>query len=278
MPNRIRLSHTELEALCRDVRLHSLDMISRAKSSHIGSVFSAVEILGCLYGGILRVQPEMPDWPDRDRFVLSKGHACAGLYAVLALRGFFPVERLAEFCVDGGTLVGHATHIGVPGLEVSTGALGHGLALAVGLATGLQRQENPAGVYALLSDGECDEGSTWEAALLAPAWKLSNLTVIVDYNKIQSLGRVDEVLPLEPFGDKWRAFGWKVKEADGHNVDELSSLLDPASWVSEGPRCIIAHTVKGKGVSFMEDDLLWHYRTPQGDEYEQARRELLGIR
>ena len=264
----------DLTAFAREVRLRSLDMISRAKSSHIGSVFSSVEILTCLYGGIMRVRPGEPDWPGRDRFVMSKGHGGVGLYATLALRGFFPTERLDEFYVDGATLAGHVTHKGVPGIEVSTGALGHGTALAVGLATGLRRQDSPARVFALLSDGECDEGSTWEAVLLAPAWKLDNLTLIVDYNKIQSLGRVDEIVPLEPFAEKWRSFRWAVREVDGHDIDQLNEAIDPKRWVVEGPRCIIAHTVKGKGVSFMEDDLLWHYRTPQGDEYDRAKAEL----
>ena len=263
---------TELAA---DIRRTSLEMISQAKSSHIGSVFSAVEILAVLYGRVLRVRPDEPDWPDRDRFVLSKGHACAGLYAVLGLRGFFPTARLTEFYVDGGSLAGHATHKGVPGVEVSTGSLGHGLALSVGLAAGAKRKGAPWRVFAILSDGECDEGSTWEAALLAPQLGLVNLTIIVDFNKIQSLGRVDEVLPLEPFADKWRAFAWDVVEVDGHDVDALATVLE-AEAVEGKPRCVIAHTTKGKGVSFMEDDLLWHYRTPQGEELAAARAELEG--
>ncbi len=270
-----RLQPEKIQELARDIRLASLRMISKGGSSHIGSVFSSVEILACLYGSVMRVHPAEPDWPERDRFVMSKGHAAAGLYATLALRGFFPRERLEQFYVDDGTLVGHVTHKDVPGVEVSTGALGHGLALAVGLATGAQRLGASWRVFALLSDGECDEGSTWEAALLAPAWKLSNLTVIVDYNKIQSLGRVDEVLPLEPFADKWKAFGWATREIDGHDVSALVESLDPESWPSEKqPRCVIAHTIKGKGVSFMEDDLLWHYRSPQGEEFERALAEL----
>jgi len=271
-----RLTVEELRRLAKEIRLISLQMISRANSSHIGTVFSCVETLACLYGGVLRVRPEDPEWSGRDRFVMSKGHGAAGLYATLAIRGFFPRERLNEFYVDGGSLYGHVTHKGVPGIDVSTGALGHGLALAVGLAAGAARLSMGWRVFALLSDGECDEGSTWEAALLAPAWKLTNLTVIVDYNKIQSLGRVDEVVPLEPFADKWRAFGWDTREVDGHDVRGLLGFLDPDGWQPAGgrPRCIIAHTIKGKGVSFMEDDLLWHYRTPKGEEYERAREEL----
>jgi transketolase len=261
--------------MSREIRRLTLEMTSRAKSSHVGSVFSAAEILATLYGRILNVRPAQPDWPSRDRFVLSKGHGCAGLYAALAIRGYFPVKRLEEFYVDGGSLYGHATHKGVPGVEVSSGSLGHGLAIAVGLASGALRSEQPWRVFALLSDGECDEGSTWEAALLAPAWKLDNLTVIVDYNKIQSLGRVDEVIPLEPFAEKWAAFGWSVKSIDGHDCDALAETLDPDKWRADGrPRCVIAHTVKGKGVTFMEDDLLWHYRSPQGDELARALAEV----
>ncbi|OLD92111.1 MAG: transketolase [Chloroflexi bacterium 13_1_20CM_4_66_7] len=250
-------------------------MISRANAAHVGTVFSCAELLACLYGRILRVRPAQPAWPDRDRFVMSKGHGSAGLYAALALRGFFPLGRLDEFSVDGGSLYGHVTHRGVPGVDVSTGALGHGLALAVGFAAGAMRQAVPWRVFALLSDGECDEGSTWEAALLAPAWKQSNLTAIIDYNKIQSLGRVEDILPLEPFAEKWKAFGWDTREVDGHDIPALLEALDPERWVpTHRPRCVIAHTVKGKGVSFMEDALLWHYRTPKGEEYERALAEL----
>lgn len=270
------MTTAELRGFARDIREQSLLMISRARASHVGSVFSCADILAVLYGAVLRVEPGQPTWPNRDRFVMSKGHACAGLYAALALREFFPMQRLEGFYVDGGSLLGHATHRGVPGMEVSTGSLGHGLALAVGLSAGAKRLRAPWRTYALLSDGECDEGSTWEAALLAPALKLDGLTVIVDYNKIQSLGRVEEVIDLEPFSDKWRSFGWQVREVDGHDVDALSEVLDPRPWVPEEdrPRCVIAHTVKGKGVSFMEDDLLWHYRCPQGDELEQALTEV----
>ena len=269
------LTPDELRRLAKDIRLASLRMISRAGASHVGTVFSCAETLACLYGAVLRVRPAEPDWSKRDRFVMSKGHGAAGLYAALALRGFFPRERLDEFYVDGGTLYGHVTHRGVPGVDVSSGALGHGLALAVGLATGAARLGEAWRVFALLSDGECDEGSTWEAALLAPAWQLANLTAIIDYNKIQSLGRVEDVLPLEPLTEKWRAFGWDTREIDGHDISALLDALDPERWVpTSRPRCVIAHTVKGKGVSFMEDDLLWHYRAPKGEEYDRALAEL----
>ena len=186
------------------------------------------------------------------------------------------MSRLDEFYTDGGTLPGHVTHKGIPGVEVSTGSLGHGLALGIGIATGAKRRGEDWRVFVLLSDGECDEGSTWEAALLGPAWKLDNLTVIIDYNKIQSLGRVEEVLDLEPFADKWRAFGWDVCEVEGHRVEELREALTGESRGpdSQRPLCVIAHTVKGKGVSFMEDDLLWHYRCPRDEEFDQAMAEL----
>lgn len=265
----------ELESLARRIRVKTIEMTNRAGSSHVGSVLSAVEILTALYGSVMRVYPEDPEREDRDRFVMSKGHAAAGLYAVLSFRGFFPEARLDEFYIDGGSLAGHATHKGVPGVEVSTGSLGHGMALATGLAYGAKRLGQRWHTYVLLSDGECDEGSTWEAALLAAAWRLDNLTAVIDYNKIQSLGRVDEVLDLEPFADKWRSFGWDVREVDGHDLEVLLTTLDPNAWCpDQRPRMVLAHTVKGKGVSFMEDQLLWHYRTPRGEEFEKAMAEL----
>ena len=267
------MAHAQMKEFARWVRMTTLEMTHNARSSHVGSIYSCVEILTCLYNGVLRVRPDDPDWPERDRFVMSKGHAAAGLYAVLSRKGFFPEARLAEFYLDGGSLAGHVTHKGVPGVEVSTGSLGHGLGLATGLALGAKRTGSDWRVFALLSDGECDEGSTWEAALFAPNRGLDNLTVIVDYNKIQSLGRVDEVMPLEPFADKWRSFGWDTCEVDGHDLMALNDLFHKP--MSPGrPRCVLAHTVKGKGVSFMEDTLLWHYRSPQGEEYQQALEEL----
>ena len=233
-----------------------------------------VELLIVLYGEVLQVRPQEPAWPGRDRFLLSKGHACAALYAVLAERGFFPLNWLDDFYLDGGHLAGHATHTCAPGVEVSTGSLGHGLSLACGMALAHQRDTTGVRVFALLSDGECDEGSTWEAVLFAGHHRLDNLTVIVDYNKIQSLGTVKEVLDLEPFADKWRSFGWAVREIDGHDFLQIRDVLTGVPLETGKPNCIIAHTVKGKGVSFMEDTLLWHYRSPQGEELERAIREI----
>lgn len=263
-------------ALAKKVRLHALHMIHRAKSSHLGSAYSMADLLAVLYGRILRIDPEKPDAADRDRFILSKGHACAALYAVLAERGFFPKEWLQGFYQDGARLAGHATHVGVPGVEVSTGSLGHGLPIACGMALAGKRDRQSHRVFTLLSDGECDEGSTWEAVLFAPHHQLDNLIAIVDYNQIQSLGTVKEVLDLEPFAAKWKAFGWAVREIDGHDCAQIERVLSNLPVEPGKPTCVVAHTVKGKGVSFMENKLLWHYRAPDGDEMARALAELGG--
>jgi transketolase len=265
---------SELRELARRIRVHAVQMTSRAKSSHVASSMSMAEILTVLYRRILRVRPESPDAPDRDRLVLSKGHACAGLYAVLAECGFFPPEWLESFYIDGAKLPGHATSDGIPGVEVSTGSLGHGLPVACGMALAAKRDGCGHRVFAVLSDGECDEGSNWEAILFAPQYQLDNLVVIVDYNKIQSLASVKNVLELEPFADKWRAFRWAVREVDGHDVAALDEVLSGVPFEPGRPSCLIAHTVKGKGVSFMENTVLWHYRTPQGEEFQRAMAEL----
>jgi transketolase len=232
------------------------------------------ELLAVLYSGVLRVDPARPDWPERDRFILSKGHGCAGLYAVLAERGFFPRSWLDGFYLDGSRLSGHITHPGVPGVEVSTGALGHGLPIGCGMALAAKRDGHGYRVVTLLSDGDCDEGSTWEAAMFASHHKLDNLVAVVDYNKIQSLGTVKETLDLEPFADKWRAFGWGVQEIDGHDVRQVEQALTSVPFSVGRPSCVIAHTVKGKGVSFMEHQVLWHYRAPDPDEFSKAMAEL----
>jgi transketolase len=266
----------DASSLARQIRVQVAQMIHRAKSSHLASAFSMAELLAVLYAKILRIDPERPNWAERDRLILSKGHACAALYVVLAELGFFPKEWLDDFYQDGARLAGHATHVGVPGVELSTGSLGHGLAVACGMALAGKRDGSSYRVFSLLSDGECDEGSVWEAALFAPHHRLDNLIVIVDYNKIQSLGTVKEVLDLEPFAPKWRAFGWAVQEIDGHDVEQIERILAVVPREQEKPTCIIAHTVKGKGVSFMENKLLWHYRAPDNDEMARALDELGG--
>lgn len=270
----IYMIDTDLQDLARRIRKHVLAMTSRANSSHIGSNYSMVELLIVLYTRILRVDPCRPDWPDRDRFILSKGHGCAAYYAVLAETGFFPVEWLETFYADGSRLAGHATHTYVPGIEISTGSLGHGLSVAAGMALAAKRDGKSWRVFCLLSDGECDEGSTWEPILFAPQHRLDNLIAIVDYNKIQSLGTVKEVIDLDPFAAKWQTFGWSVREVDGHNLEQIEDALRQVPYESARPSCLIAHTIKGKGVSFMENKLLWHYRSPQGEEYQAALSEL----
>ena len=259
--------------LANRIRQHVVRMTSEAKSSHVGTSLSMADLLAVLYGGVLRVDPAEPDWADRDRFILSKGHGCAGLYAVLAEQGFFPVEQLQGFCRDGSDLLGHASH-GIPGVELSTGSLGHGLSVAAGMAWGARHDERDHRVVVLLSDGECNEGSTWEPLIFAAHHRLDNLVAVVDYNKIQSLGRVADVLKLEPFVDKWQSFGWEVRELDGHDVGQVEDTLLNLPFTRGRPSCVVAHTIKGKGVSFMEDKLLWHYRSPQGAEFRAAMSEL----
>ncbi len=266
----------DTQELANRIRVHALRMTSGGGSSHIGSVFSMADILAVLYGEILRVDPSNPQWKDRDRFILSKGHAGAGVYAALAERGFFPIEKLASHYRDGSDLSGHVSHKGVPGVELSTGSLGHGLPVGTGMAYAGMLDGASHRVFVLLSDGECDEGSNWEAILFASHHRLDDLIVIVDYNKVQSLKPVPDTLGLEPFADKWRSFGWSVAEVDGHDHDELRRVLGSVPLEAEKPTCVIAHTVKGKGVSFMENSVLWHYRTAKGDEFAAAERELLG--
>jgi transketolase len=267
-----RLRANESAVLARAIRRHCLRMVHRARASHVGSCLSIADILAVLYGEAMKVDPAQPAWPARDRFVLSKGHAAAALYAVLAERGFIPREWLAHYCEDGGKLAGHVVHKGVPGVELSTGSLGHGLSVGAGMALAGSRGPERYRAFVLLSDGECDEGSVWEAALFAGHHRLDNLVAIVDHNAIQSFGRVSEVLELEPFADKWRAFGWDVREVDGHDVEALSAALGGPG--SGRPRLLLAHTLKGKGVSFMEDELIWHYRSPNAEELERALAEL----
>jgi transketolase len=232
------------------------------------------DIIAVLYGSVMKINPPEPNWSQRDRFILSKGHAGAGVYAVLAECGFFEVQKLNTHYQNGSDLSGHISHKSVPGVEFSTGSLGHGLPVACGMAkAGSLRGANHR-IFVLMSDGECDEGSNWEAIMFASHHKLKNLHVIIDYNKIQSLGSVEDTLALEPFSDKWKSFGWDLCEVNGHDHLALTAALSLRSADEERPLCVIAHTTKGKGVSFMENSVLWHYRTPQGEEYAAACQEL----
>ncbi len=265
---------TNLPELAKRIRQHCVRMTGTANASHIGGALSAADLLAGVYGRALRYDPQRPDWADRDRFIMSKGHACSALYAVLAESGYFPVERLETFYQNGSPLAGHVMHKNVPGVELSTGSLGHGLPVGIGMAIAAKRDSRPSRIFCMISDGECDEGSVWEAALFAPHHKLDNLTVIVDYNKIQSLGAVKEVIDLDPLTDKWRAFGWAVRELDGHDLRAIEEAVTELPYEVGRPSCIVAHTVKGKGVSFMENKLLWHYRAPLGEDMTKALAEL----
>jgi transketolase len=265
----------DTQALALRIRTHALRMTSIGGGAHIGAIFSCADILAVLYGGILRVDPTAPKSPTRDRFVLSKGHAGGGLYAALAERGFFPVEQLLTHYQDGSDLSGHVSHK-LPGVDVSTGSLGHGLSIAAGMAYSGKLKSASHRVFCLLSDGECDEGSTWEAALFAAHHGLSNVVAIVDYNRIQGIAPVSQVIELEPFADKWTAFGWAVREVDGHDHEALRTALGAVPFAPGRPSCLIAHTTKGKGVSFMENTVLWHYRIPRGAEFDAALAELEG--
>lgn len=261
-------------AFAQTIRATALRMVHRGNASHIGTALSMADMLAVLYGGALRLDPANPRWPERDRFILSKGHGTATLYAVLAERGFFPVEWLDHYNQDGSPLAGHVTAHGVPGVELSTGSLGHGLPVGCGMALAGKRAGRPYRVVVMLSDGELDEGSNWEAILFAPQHELDNLIAIVDYNQIQSFGPVSEVLELRPLADKWRAFRWAVREIDGHAHAEIATTLAQAPFESGRPSVIIAHTIKGKGVSFMENQLAWHYRSPNTEQLAQALAEV----
>jgi transketolase len=256
---------SELIQRSKAIRKNILDMIYTTRASHIGSCFSVVDILNILYAKILDVDPKFPEKFDRDFLIMSKGHAAAALYSALAHYNFIPFHELADYCKNGGRLAGHIT-ANVPGIELSTGALGHGLSVGCGIALATKKK-----VYIILSDGECDEGSIWEAALFAPHHHLNNLTVVIDYNKIQSFGLINEVLNLEPLAKKWRSFNWEVLEVDGHNYNDLYTAF---TYQTNLPKVIIAHTIKGKGISFMENNLAWHYRSPDEIQYDQALKEL----
>jgi transketolase len=264
---------SDTEALALQLRRHAVRMAQAGGSSHVGSALSMADIIAMLYGRILRVDPADPAWPGRDRFILSKGHAGACVYAALAERGFFPTAELARHYQNGSIFSGHVSHKGVPGVEISTGSLGHGLGIGAGMAMQLRRRGGPQRVYVVLSDGECDEGSNWEAILFAAHQRLSNLVAVIDYNKLQSLAPVADTIGLEPFADKWRSFNWAVHQVDGHDHEALQAAFEVAG--ADGrPTCIIADTIKGRGVSFMENQVLWHYRAPQGAEFDAAMREL----
>ena len=261
----------EPATLATDIRRRALRMTHHGGTSHIGSALSCADILAVLYGSVMRYHVTDPSWQARDRFVMGKGHAAVALHACLASIGYFPESLLETFGVDGSPLAGHVTAGIVPGVEISSGSLGHGLPQAVGMALAIAQRREESRVFCLMSDGECQEGSTWEAALLAPQWALSNLHVIIDANGQQGLGAVEDIARLEPLADKWLAFGWDAISVDGHDLLQLERAL---SRRSSRPCVTVARTVKGKGVSFMEDQLEWHYKSPSEEELKSALAEL----
>ena len=266
---------SDLEARARILRARIIETSSRSGTPHLGSCLSCVDILTALYFDILRIDPAQPTASDRDRFILSKGHGAPALFQTLAMRGFYPEAMLDDYGIDGGVFAEHPPTPGhLAGIEAATGSLGHGLPLGLGMALAARIQRQNYRVFAVLSDGECNEGSVWEAALLAAAQRVGNLCVVVDFNKWQATGRSEEVLALAPLAEKWRAFGWNAIEVDGHNFTQLLDAFATFAQGSEKPTAIIAHTVKGKGVSFMEDDNNWHYRIPTADEVGKAKVEL----
>ncbi len=256
---------TKLDARSRQLRWKIVDILKASRAGHVGAAFSLVEILRVLYDDVLRFDPQDPHWPQRDRCILSKGHGCLALYVMLADKGFFPEAHLWRFTAADGLLGGHPEHK-VPGVEASTGSLGHGFSIGVGMAINARYEQSSSRVFVVIGDGESNEGSIWEAALCSAKHKLDQLTVMVDYNKHQSYGPTKEVLDMEPFADKWRAFGFAVRECDGHDVEALKRTLEALPFEPGKPNAVICHTVKGKGVSYVENNLKWHHRSKMTDE------------
>ncbi|WP_404421965.1 transketolase [Nibricoccus sp. IMCC34717] len=266
-------SSASLDRISRETRLKLIEMSHRAQSAHLGGALSCVDLLVALYWTKLRIDPTAPLDPERDRLVFSKGHAVSALYAVLARRGFFPESALLHYNEEGSHLPEQPSPGCAPGVEWATGSLGHGLGVGIGMALSAKIQKQNFNTYVVMSDGECQEGSVWEAAMLAPRLKLNNLCVLVDFNKWQATGRSNEVMSMESLRDKWASFGWHALELNGHDLDALVAALSLHPHADK-PYAIIAHTTKGKGASFIEDDNNWHYRSPTAAEVEAARKEL----
>jgi len=264
----------DLDLIARRLRFKLIEMSHAAGTPHLGSAMSCVDILVAAYWNVLKLDAKNPSDPVRDRFILSKGHAASALYATLAERGFFPREWLDKFAQHRSPLAEQPAPNCAPGVELATGSLGHGLPVGVGMAMAARIRKLDYRVFVCLSDGECNEGTVWEAAMFAPAQKLENLCVVVDYNKWQATGRSNEIMALPSLRDKWAAFGWDTHEVNGHNIAELTRLLGKVPAGGGKPLAIVAHTIKGKGVSFMQDDNNWHYRIPKPEEVAAAKREL----
>mgnify|MGYP001034126375 CR=1 FL=1 len=265
-----------LQERARELRLDSIEMIYRRQAGHPGGSLSAAEIMAVLFFHEMRLDPARPDWPERDRFVLSKGHASAVLYSALARRGFFPLEDLVLWGDMACHLQGHPDRIKTPGVEMTSGILGHGVAIGTGLALAARLDGRAYRTYTLLGDGECQGGVVWEGAMAAAKYQLANLVAIVDCNGVQLDGPVHQIMPLEPLAEKWRAFNWAALEVNGHDVRQLMDALDTARQIHDRPTVILARTTKGKGVSFMENDAAWHGVAPNAIQYQLAMAELLG--
>ncbi len=264
----------QLEEKSRQIRAKLVEMSHAGSAAHLGSALSCVDILVVLYWSILQINSNDMADPDRDRFILSKGHAASALYASLAFKNIIPKDLLETYCRKNSLLDEHPGPRNLPGIEAATGSLGHGLSIGLGMALAGRIKQKQYAVYTLLSDGECNEGSVWEAAMFAPAKALNRVCTIIDFNKWQATGRSFDIMRLQPLSDKWKAFGWQVKEVDGHDIGKLIQVFSTIGNDPEKPTAIIAHTVKGKGVSFMEDDNNWHYRIPTPNEVLAAKKEL----
>ncbi len=271
----------DMAEFARQARVRILEAVKHAGGGHVGGPYSAAEMLAALYFGVMNVRPEEPDWPDRDRFVLSKGHSSIALYTMMALRGYFPVEELLTFDAIDSRLQGHPDMTVTPGIDMSSGSLGLGFAGALGIALGGRTAGRDFTTYVMLGDGECNEGVVWEGAHVAARYKLDNIIAIIDHNKLQQFGwtgsSVEErITPYtgSQLADRWRAFGWHTMEMDGHNIPEILSTLAAAKKVSGAPVAVVAHTVKGKGVSYMEGNYKWHSKVPTDEEFAQAMAEL----
>lgn len=267
----------ELKETARQIRLLDLETVYNAGAGHIGGEMSAIDILTTLYFHTLNIDPGQPHMPQRDRFILSKGHTACALYVTLALRGFMDRSVLPTFLKPHSILNGHPNRVKVPGVETNTGPLGHGLPVAIGMATAAKISAEDWRVFVLCGDGELQEGSNWEAAMAAAQFKLDNLTLIVDHNRLQQGARLEDTNNLAPVADKFSAFGWSTVEIDGHDIAQIAQALDAANTVSGQPKCIVANTFKGRGISFMEDRVEWHHKVPDQQQYEQARMELGGV-
>jgi transketolase len=268
------MSVEELKTMAATIRRDIIEMIHAAGSGHPGGSLSATDIVTALYFRVMRIDPQNPDWPDRDRFILSKGHACPVWYATLAERGYYDKSHLGTLRKINSILQGHADMLKTPGVDMTVGSLGQGFSAGLGMALSGKLRKKDYHVWVVIGDGEIQEGAIWETAMAGAKWKLDNLTAILDRNRLQNDDFIDDTMPIDPVPDKWLAFNWNVIEIDGHNMEEVVSALEEAKTVKGKPTIIIAHTIKGKGVSFMENVAVWHGKAPSDEQAQQALEEI----